>query len=265
MLRLLSESNLFYKRQIINWDIGNKCFAIIATENNVDSLPKIIDAVTDHVKEHPIFVQLISEGNEKIRETERLEINSPVFFTSKLTNIITIKCSKHADKPIKLSMELLKHKNLKDVCPDTKSILRIAYNDVLPYFKLVDSRPVYDTLEGIIIADFLEKYNLVGAWYNAGQTWGSKDSNGTWNGVVGKVGYSECDVGISVISYTQERGSFVDYSHPVKDDGSKWISKPPQKHPPSTNIIHIFDKRTWLMILISMVIIRKASQFFVLR
>ena len=68
-----------------------------------------------------------------------------------------------------------------------------------------------------------------------------------------QVGYSECDVGITVISYSQERNSFIDYSHPVGQDGPVWLSKPPQKLPPSTNIVRVFDSMTWLFVFVSMV------------
>ena len=67
-----------------------------------------------------------------------------------------------------------------------------------------------------------------------------------------QVGYSICDVGISIISYTMERAAFIDYSHPVGVDAMKWMSKPPQKLPPATNIIRIFDTTTWAFILVSM-------------
>ena len=49
-----------------------------------------------------------------------------------------------------------------------------------------------------------------------------------------------------------ERASFIDYSHPVGVDAMKWMSKPPQKLPPATNIVRIFDSITWLLIFISM-------------
>ena len=130
--------------------------------------------------------------------------------------------------------------------------MRIAFNNDPPFFNLIDSKPDIDSIEGLHVETFLEKHGLVADWQDAKGTWGSKDINGTWNGVVGKVGYSISDVGIAIISYTVERGSFIDYSHPVGVDGQKWVSKPPEKLPPATNIIRIFDKTTWLLIFISM-------------
>ena len=130
--------------------------------------------------------------------------------------------------------------------------MRIAFNNDPPFFNLIDSMPDIDSIEGLHVETFLEKHGLVADWQDAEGTWGSKDINGIWNGVVGKVGYSMCDVGISIISITRERGSFIDYTHPVGVDSMIWMSKPPQKLPPATNIIRIFDRVTWLLTFISM-------------
>ena len=56
--------------------------------------------------------------------------------------------------------------------------------------------------------------------------WGSRDPyTGLWNGVVGMVGYGHSDVGVSIISYTEERNSFIDYSPPVGTDSMVWVTK----------------------------------------
>ena len=56
--------------------------------------------------------------------------------------------------------------------------------------------------------------------------WGSLDpETGLWNGVVGMVGYGQSDLGVSIISYTQERNSFIDYSHAVGTDSMVWVTK----------------------------------------
>ena len=47
------------------------------------------------------------------------------------------------------------------------------------------------------------------------------------------------------MGYTQERQTLVDYSHPIGDFASHWISKPPEKLHPSTNIVRVFDYN-WL-------------------
>ena len=44
-----------------------------------------------------------------------------------------------------------------------------------------------DALEAIIVDTFLEKHDLQPVWVHADGAWGSKDENGVFNGVVGKV------------------------------------------------------------------------------
>ena len=131
-----------------------------------------------------------------------------------------------------------------DICPDRQTVLKIAFNRLLPYFDVVDSKIIMDTMEGVLVGTFLEKHGLVAEWHDAKSTWGSKGPNGTWSGVVGKVGYSTWDVGITHIGYTAERFSFIDYSHPVGDTVLLWISKTPQKLPPSTNHVREGSKKT---------------------
>ena len=54
-------------------------------------------------------------------------------------------------------------------------------------------------------------------------------------------------------SYTNERQGLVDYSHGIGVDAMNWISKPPGKLPPSTNIVRTFDYYSWVMIAFSLI------------
>ena len=55
------------------------------------------------------------------------------------------------------------------------------------------------------------------------------------------------------MSYNAERASFIDYTHQLGIDGMVWVSKPPQKLPPITNILRIFDVSSWMFILLAMI------------
>ena len=128
------------------------------------------------------------------------------------------------------------------------------------------------------IESYIDKYNLNVQWIDEGGYWGSRDENGTFNGVVGRVrggypetscnlpssqvGYGEADVGISIISYTDERQTLVDYSHGIGVDAMNWISKPPGKLPPSTNIVRTFDYYSWIMIGVSLLTVRNPIHLF---
>ena len=66
------------------------------------------------------------------------------------------------------------------------------------------------------------------------------------------------------IWYLPYRQSVVDYSASVGDTAMKWISKPPGKLPPVSNIIRTFDISSWLMIGVS-ILCFTVSCFIVVR
>ena len=65
--------------------------------------------------------------------------------------------------------------------------LRISYNikDVFVNFK--DNTIDKETIEGVAIESFIEKYNLSTEWINEGWQWGGTDENGTFIGIIGRV------------------------------------------------------------------------------
>ena len=157
--------------------------------------------------------------------------------------------------------------------------MKISYNIETGYF-CFEEKPQIDktSIEGMAIESYIDKYNLNVQWIDEGGYWGSRDENGTFNGVVGRVrggypetscnlpssqvGYGEADVGISIISYTDERQTLVDYSHGIGVDAMNWISKPPGKLPPSTNIVRTFDYYSWIMIGVSLLTVRNPIHLF---
>ena len=70
-----------------------------------------------------------------------------------------------------------------------------------------------------------------------------------------KVGHGFCDLGITAISYNYARHSFIEFTHPVGLDGTVWASKPPKNLPPIKNIPLIFDPMSWILILISIILV----------
>ena len=70
-----------------------------------------------------------------------------------------------------------------------------------------------------------------------------------------KVGHGICDLGITAISYNYARHSFIEFTHPVGLDGTVWASKPPKDLPPINNITLIFDPMSWILVLISIILV----------
>ena len=60
---------------------------------------------------------------------------------------------------------------------------------------------------------------------------------------------------MSAISLKADRATIIEYTMSVGDDGMVWVSLPPQKLPPITNITWIFDFKSWICIMISIVMV----------
>ena len=65
--------------------------------------------------------------------------------------------------------------------------LRISYNDVKPYFSVENNEILKDTIEGIQLQSFVDKNLLTIELIDERWTWGRKDENGTFDGIIGRV------------------------------------------------------------------------------
>ena len=124
-------------------------------------------------------------------------------------------------------------------CPARGRVLRVAYNnESMPYFDLRHGEADPATLEGAILQLFVARHGLRPVYMYGGYEWGSWDpAAGRWSGVVGMVGYGSSDLAVSIISYTQQRHTFVDYSPAVGTDSMVWVTQPPQKLSAASNLL----------------------------
>ena len=169
--------------------IHNKCYAVVAPEETVKDLETIVEKLTTHIKENPIFTLILSDKsiNDKM-DIEKLNSESIVVQASSSAPVLKLYCPSvnHPDSARILWSEI-KNKKIHEVCSMKKENIKIAYNTDLPFFNLKDSHPEMDTIEAILIQAFLEKQTLSATWDDAGGSWGSRGQNGSFNGVVGKV------------------------------------------------------------------------------
>ncbi|XP_023337219.1 uncharacterized protein LOC111708160 [Eurytemora carolleeae] len=133
--------------------------------------------------------------------------------------------------------------------------IRIAYNNYEPMLKYNDNKLDLATYEGYFLHAFIERYELMTEFIFANDSWGVKNtSTGTWPfGVVSLVGFGHADLGTGFISYSSERLELISYTHPVGLDDVRWITKFPGKKSPMNNIIKVFDRYTWIGIIVSTV------------
>ena len=74
-----------------------------------------------------------------------------------------------------------------ETCTKHYHQLKISYNIAEGFFDFKEDLVNENTIEGMAIESYIEKYKLSLQWIDEGGFWGSKDENGTFNGVVGRV------------------------------------------------------------------------------
>ena len=75
----------------------------------------------------------------------------------------------------------------KEICSKHDQQLKISFNEEVGYFNFKDDQIDRNSIEGLAVKTFIEKYNLSVQWIEEGGFWGSKDDTGTFNGVIGRV------------------------------------------------------------------------------
>ena len=69
--------------------------------------------------------------------------------------------------------------------------MRVSYNIDPVFFKFkndeISQGPDVNTIEGVVLQTYIDKHNLSVDWIDEQGLWGSKNENGTFNGVVGRV------------------------------------------------------------------------------
>ncbi|XP_023336688.1 uncharacterized protein LOC111707771 isoform X2 [Eurytemora carolleeae] len=103
---------------------------------------------------------------------------------------------------------------------------RVAYNNYVPRFQLVEEQVDMKTSEGYFLQTFLDRKKLKVEYMDMKMLFGNFDKKtGIWDGTVGTVGYGHADLGISYMAFVLERMHFVMYTHPVGVFELKWVSK----------------------------------------
>ena len=69
--------------------------------------------------------------------------------------------------------------------------MRVSYNIDPVFFKFkndeISQGSDVNTIEGVVLQTYIDKHNLSVDWIDEQGLWGSKNENGTFNGVVGRV------------------------------------------------------------------------------
>ena len=137
-----------------------------------------------------------------IFDDESLSQVSPWVFSKPEGLIMTIVCP-NTGKIVKKTWRQSENWKLREICQKNKEKLRIAYNNVMPYFDLKNGKADMDTLEGFVLQLLLDNHNIEPVYMNGDYEWGSIDpETGLWNGVVGMVGRIVIlDISISLLGW----------------------------------------------------------------
>ncbi|GFU31846.1 lig_chan-Glu_bd domain-containing protein [Nephila pilipes] len=112
----------------------------------------------------------------------------------------------------------------------------------------VNDRIVPSGLEGEMLKYLVEKLKLEFELVlpNDGK-YGSRDNNGTWNGVIGLVQRGEADIGLATLSITEDRWGIVDFSIPYAIADRVFAVKEPGEMPKVTAFIYPFSQNVWVL------------------
>ncbi|GFT64052.1 glutamate receptor 2 [Nephila pilipes] len=77
--------------------------------------------------------------------------------------------------------------------------------------------------------------------------YGSLDTNGKWNGVIGLVQRGEADIGLATLSITEDRWEAVDFSIPYGVIDRVFAVRVPGKMPKVTTFIYPFSQNVWIL------------------
>ena len=182
----------FLKNPDSNLDLSEKCSIVVfhnPKNDKIDETEAVILKLGLILKQIPHFILVITDQHNSTPLPESRQ--SPWVITKSGSRVLSFICQ-NSDMIVKKTWQQIEHLRMKDLCPQEKQELRIAYNnESMPYFDLNEGMADTDTLEGAVLQLFLEKNNIEPYYMYGNYEWGSIDPDtGLWNGVVGMVDIS---------------------------------------------------------------------------
>ncbi|XP_040579694.2 uncharacterized protein [Lepeophtheirus salmonis] len=136
------------------------------------------------------------------------------------------------------------------------TVLKVAFMFSPPYVLEISGSPRIKTgLEYKIVSTIGESLNYKTNFTESVDCqWGSTDENGSWTGIIGMIERREADIGIGTITRTYDRAQAVDFSLGFVEQFLTFFAHVPQELPKWQAILWPFDKMTWLMVFLTMII-----------
>ncbi|GFS37627.1 uncharacterized protein NPIL_314761 [Nephila pilipes] len=96
-------------------------------------------------------------------------------------------------------------------------------------------------------------------------TFGSRHSNGTWDGVIGLVESGEADIGVQSLSISEERMKAVDFSIPYFALQKAFTAKEPGLMPKITAFTYPFSTNVWILYVLMILVVTVLFQRVIFR
>jgi hypothetical protein len=166
--------------------------AAIVAGTSIKNFPetkKTLKALEKQIRQIPSFILVLNDLIDKLDDLDGIQFESeaPWVLAQEGNQILTLFCpnTSIARRMIWRRTDFSDWKKFQGFCTENKKHLRVGFNGEIPF---IDPDLKIDTIEGIYMRTFIEKYELSIEWNDAGQSWGpiSKET-GLWGGVVGLV------------------------------------------------------------------------------
>ncbi|GFS39626.1 lig_chan-Glu_bd domain-containing protein [Nephila pilipes] len=114
--------------------------------------------------------------------------------------------------------------------------------------KIVNNRTVLGGVEGDMLQCLADKLNFaIELFLSPNAQFGSRHSNGTWDGVIGLVQSGQADIGLQSLSISEERMKAVNFSIPYYVLQKAFIAKEPGLMPKITAFTYPFNRNAWIL------------------
>jgi hypothetical protein len=166
--------------------------AIIITGESIKNLPKTkktLKGLEKQIRQIPSFILVVNDRINNIEDLDGIQFESeaPWVLAEEGEPILTLFCPNTSvvRKMVWTHNDFSDWRHFKSICSENKKHLRVGYNGAMPF---VDTNLNIDSIEGLYIKTFIEKYGLSIEWNDAGWSWGPYNKEtGIFGGVVGLV------------------------------------------------------------------------------
>ncbi|GFS89653.1 uncharacterized protein NPIL_315791 [Nephila pilipes] len=114
--------------------------------------------------------------------------------------------------------------------------------------QIVNNRTVLGGVDGKMLECLSDKLNFkIEFFLSPNGQFGSRHSNGTWNGIIGLVQSGKVDMGVQSLSISEERFEAIDFSIPYYVLQKAFVTKEPGEMPKITAFTYPFSRNVWIL------------------